>query len=68
MPRRSIQLIMGMALLGLLGMHAIAAYPIMIGEHLALMRWLVILVILYAAGSMLRSARAQLPQSALILP
>jgi uncharacterized membrane protein YfcA len=93
-----------MALLGLLGMHPIAAYPIMIGsdgvlipvaslgflrsgrfshgiavgltlggllgtmvafplirtigEHLAVMRWLVIVVILYAALSMLRSARA----------
>jgi len=93
-----------MVLLGLLGMHLIAAYPIMIGsdgvlipvaslgflrsgrfahgvavgltlgglagtllafpliktigEHLALMRWLVIVVILYAAVSMLRSARA----------
>jgi uncharacterized membrane protein YfcA len=93
-----------MVLLGLLGMHPIAAYPIMIGsdgvlipvaalgflrsgrfshgvavgltlggligtliafpliktigEHLALMRWLVIVVILYAAASMLRSARA----------
>ena len=102
-----------MVLLGLLGMHPIAAYPIMIGsdgvlipvaslgflrsgrfsqgvalgltlggllgtllafplirtigEHLALMRWLVILVILYAAVSMLRSALA-LPQSALIQP
>jgi len=93
-----------MVLLGLLGMHPIAAYPIMIGSdgvlipvaslgflrsgrfshgvalgltlggllgtliafpliktiggHLALMRWLVIVVILYAAVSMLRSARA----------
>jgi len=93
-----------MVLLGLLGMHPIAAYPIMIGsdgvlipvaslgflrsgrfahgvavgltlgglagtllafplvktigEHLAVMRWLVIVVILYAAVSMLRSARA----------
>jgi uncharacterized membrane protein YfcA len=92
-----------MVLLGLLGMHPIAAYPIMIGsdgvlipvatlgflrsgrfsqgcalgltlgglvgslcafplvhaigEHLALMRWLVIVVIIYAAVSMLRSAR-----------
>ena len=92
-----------MVLLGLLGMHPIAAYPIMIGsdgvlipvaslaflrsgrfahgvalgltlggllgtliafplirtigEHLTLMRWLVILVVLYAALSMLRSAR-----------
>ena len=92
-----------MVLLGLLGMHPIAAYPIMIGsdgllipvatlgfirsgrfahgsamgltvggvvgtcsafplvnaiaDHLTLMRWLVIIVIIYAAGSMLRSAR-----------
>jgi uncharacterized membrane protein YfcA len=91
-----------MVLLGLLGMHPIAAYPIMIGsdgvlipvatlgflrsrrfshgcalgltiggllgtlcafplvkrigEHLTLMRWLVIVVILYAALAMLRSA------------
>ena len=96
-----------MVLLGLLGMHPIAAYPIMIGsdgvlipvatlgflrsgrfahgvavgltlggiagtllafplirtigEHLALMRWLVIVVILYAAVSMLRSAHAAAP-------
>jgi len=93
-----------MVLLGLLGMHPIAAYPIMIGsdgvlipvatlgflrsgrfshgcalgltlggilgamsafplvkliaQHLTAMRWLVILVIIYAAVSMLRSARA----------
>ena len=93
-----------MVLLGLLGMHPIAAYPIMIGsdgvlipvaslgflrsgrfahgvavgltlgglagtllafplvktigEHLAVMRWLVIVVILYEAVSMLRSAHA----------
>lgn len=93
-----------MVLLGLLGMHPIAAFPIMIGsdgvlipvaaigfiksgrfshesavglsiggivgtlcafplvkavgDHLTLMRWLVIGVILYAAVSMLRSARA----------
>jgi hypothetical protein len=99
-----------MVLLGLLGMHPIAAYPIMIGsdgvliavaslgflrsgrfshgvavgltfgglvgtlvafpliktigEHLALMRWLVIVVILYAAASMLRSARAPLQELA----
>jgi uncharacterized membrane protein YfcA len=91
-----------MALLGMLGMHPIAAYPIMIGSdgvlipvasigffrsgrfahgpalgltaggmvgtlcafplvnaiasHLTLMRWLVIVVIIYAAVSMLRSA------------
>jgi uncharacterized membrane protein YfcA len=94
-----------MVLLGLLGMHPIAAYPIMIGsdgvlipvasveflrsgrfsqsaalglaaggiigtfcafplvnllgEHLTLMRWLVIFVIVYAAVSMLRSAFAE---------
>jgi uncharacterized membrane protein YfcA len=94
-----------MVLLGLLGMHPIAAYPIMIGSdgvlipiatlgflrsrrfshgaavgltiggiigtlcafplvssiasHLTLMRWMVIVVILYAALSMLRSARAE---------
>lgn len=99
-----------MVLLGLLGMHPIAAYPIMIGsdgvlipvaalgflrsgrfshgvavgltiggligtliafpliktigEHLALMRWLVIVVIAYAAVSMLRSARAPTPELA----
>jgi hypothetical protein len=93
-----------MVLLGILGMHPIAAYPIMVGSdgvlipvaslgflksgrfahgpamgiavggvlgtvcavplvkaisaHLTLMRWLVIGVILYAALSMLRSARA----------
>jgi len=93
-----------MVLLGLLGMHPLAAYPIMIGSdgvlipvaslgflrsgrfshgcalgltlggllgtlcafplvtrianHLTLMRWLVIFVIVYAAVSMLRSAQA----------
>ena len=98
-----------MVLLGLLGMHPIAAYPIMIGsdgvlipvatlgflrsgrfshgcalgltlggifgtlcafpivnriaEHLTLMRWLVIVVIIYAAVSMLRSAQASVPES-----
>jgi uncharacterized membrane protein YfcA len=98
-----------MVLLGLLGMHPIAAYPIMIGsdgvlipvatlgflrsgrfahgcalgltlggllgtlcafplvnliaEHLTLMRWLVIVVIIYAAVSMLRSAQAPIPES-----
>ena len=97
-----------MVVLGLLGMHPIAAYPIMIGSdgvlipvatlgflrsgrfshscalgltlggifgtlcafplvnlvasHLALMRWLVIVVIIYAALSMLRSARTAVPQ------
>lgn len=94
-----------MVILGLLGMHPIAAYPIMIGSdgllipvaslgflksgrfsqrcalglaiggvvgtllafplvnmvasHLTLMRWLVIAVIIYAAVSMLRSARVE---------
>jgi uncharacterized membrane protein YfcA len=94
-----------MVILGLLGMHPIAAFPIMIGSdgllipvaslgflksgrfshgcalglaiggvvgtllafplvntlasHLTLMRWLVIVVIIYAAVSMLRSARAE---------
>jgi uncharacterized membrane protein YfcA len=98
-----------MVLLGLLGMHPIAAYPIMIGsdgvlipvaslgflrsgrfshgcaqgltlggffgtlcafplvnliaEHLTLMRWLVIVVIIYAAVSMLRSAQSTVPES-----
>jgi len=98
-----------MVLLGLLGMHPIAAYPIMFGsdgvlipvaalgflrsgrfshgcalgltlggflgtlcafplvhliaEHLTLMRWLVIVVIIYAAVSMLRSAQAPVPES-----
>jgi uncharacterized membrane protein YfcA len=97
-----------MVLLGLLGMHPIAAYPIMIGsdgvlipvatlgflrsgrfshgcalgltlggilgtlcafpivnriaEHLTLMRWLVVVVIIYAAVSMLRSAQASVPE------
>jgi hypothetical protein len=41
----------GLTLGGLLG--TLVAFP-----HLALMRWLVIIVILYAAVSMLRSARA----------
>jgi uncharacterized membrane protein YfcA len=98
-----------MVLLGILGMHPIAAYPIMIGsdgvlipvaalgflrsgrfshrcalgltlgglvgtlcafplvnliaQHLTLMRWLVIVVIIYAAVSMLRSAQASVPES-----
>jgi len=98
-----------MVLLGVLGMHPIAAYPIMIGSdgvlipvatlgflrsgrfshgcalgltlggllgtlcafplvnliaaHLTLMRWLVIVVIIYAAVSMLRSARAPISES-----
>jgi uncharacterized membrane protein YfcA len=97
-----------MVLLGLLGMHPVAAYPIMIGSdgvlipiatlgflrsgrfshgcalgltfggllgtlgafplvsliagHLTLMRWLVIVVIIYAAVSMLRSAQVPVPE------
>jgi hypothetical protein len=52
--------------------HAVA-FPLIktIGEHLALMRWLVIVVILYAAVSMLRSARApmvELAQAGIELP
>jgi uncharacterized membrane protein YfcA len=48
---------LGLTLGGLLG--TLIAFPLIrtIGEHLTLMRWLVILVILYAALSMLRSAR-----------
>lgn len=99
-----------MVLLGLLGMHPIAAYPIMMGsdgvlipvatlgflrsgrfshgcalgitlggilgtlcafplinliaDHLTMMRWFVIVVIIYAAVSMLRSARVRFSQSA----
>ena len=47
----------GLTLGGLLG--TLVAFPLIktIGEHLTLMRWLVIVVILYAAVSMLRSAR-----------
>jgi uncharacterized membrane protein YfcA len=99
-----------MVLLGLLGMHPIAAYPIMVGSdgvlipvamlgflrtgrfshrcalgltiggflgtlcafplvkvmgaHLSVMRWLVIVVILFAAVSMLRSLRTSRPERA----
>ena len=43
---------------GLLG--SLCAFPLVkrIGEHLTLMRWLVIFVIIYAAVAMLRSALA----------
>jgi len=46
----------GLTLGGVLG--ALCAFPLVkrIGEHLTLMRWLVIVVIIYAALSMLRSA------------
>ncbi len=54
---------LGLTLGGLLG--TLCAFPLVkqIGEHLALMRWLVIVVIIYAAVSMLRSARASDPES-----
>ncbi len=54
---------LGLMLGGLLG--TLCAFPLVkqIGEHLALMRWLVIVVIIYAAVSMLRSARASVPES-----
>jgi uncharacterized membrane protein YfcA len=47
---------LGLTLGGLVG--SLCAFPLVkvIGEHLALMRWLVIVVIVYAAASMLRSA------------
>lgn len=43
----------------------LCAFPLvkLIGEHLTLMRWLVIVVISYAAVSMLRSAQAPVPAS-----
>jgi uncharacterized membrane protein YfcA len=48
---------LGLSLGGLLGV--LCAFPLvnLIAEHLTLMRWLVIVVIIYAAVSMLRSAR-----------
>ena len=54
---------LGLALGGILG--TLCAFPFvnMIAAHLALMRWLVIVVIIYAAVSMLRSARASIPAS-----
>jgi uncharacterized membrane protein YfcA len=52
---------LGLTLGGLLG--TLCAFPLVnrIGEHLTLMRWFVIIVIIYAAVSMLRSARAPEP-------
>jgi uncharacterized membrane protein YfcA len=51
----------GLTLGGLLG--TLVAFPLIktIGEHLALMRWVVIVVILYAALSMLLRQRHNLP-------
>src|SRR6185437_13761795 len=48
---------------GVLG--TLCAFPLVnrIAEHLWLMRWFVIVVIIYAAVSMLRSARASNPAS-----
>jgi uncharacterized membrane protein YfcA len=48
----------GLALGGVLGV--LCAFPLvqLISKHLSLMRWVVIVVIIYAAVSMLRSARA----------
>jgi uncharacterized membrane protein YfcA len=53
---------LGLTLGGLLG--TLCAFPLvnLIGKHLTLMRWLVIVVIIYAAVSMLRSARAPVPK------
>lgn len=53
---------LGLTLGGLLG--TLCAFPLvnLIGEHLMLMRWLVIVVIMYAAVAMLRSAQASVPR------
>jgi uncharacterized membrane protein YfcA len=52
----------GLTIGGLLG--TLCAFPLVkrIGEHLTLMRWLVIVVIIYAAQSMLRSALTSLEE------
>ncbi len=54
---------LGLSLGGLIGV--LCAFPLvnLIGEHLMLMRWLVILVIIYAAVSMLRSAQVSIPET-----
>ena len=54
---------LGLTLGGLLG--TLCAFPLvnLVAEHLTLMRWLVIVVIVYAAVSMLRSSRASVPKS-----
>ena len=51
---------LGLTLGGLLG--TLCAFPLvnLIAEHLTLMRWFVVIVIIYAAVSMLRSAQAPL--------
>jgi len=55
--------VLGLTLGGLLGV--LCAFPLvkLIAEHLTLMRWLVIVVIIYPAVSMLRSAQAPGPES-----
>ena len=54
---------LGLTLGGLLG--TLCAFPLvnMVAEHLTLMRWLVIVVIIYAAVSMLRSSKVPAPES-----
>jgi uncharacterized membrane protein YfcA len=53
----------GLTLGGIVG--TIAAFPFvkMLGDHLTLMRWVVTVVIAYAAIAMLRSARADQPDA-----
>ena len=53
----------GLTLGGIVG--TIAAFPLVktLGDHLTLMRWVVTVVIAYAAIAMLRSARASQPDA-----
>jgi uncharacterized membrane protein YfcA len=53
----------GLTLGGIVG--TLAAFPLvkMLGDHLRLMRWVVTVVIAYAAIAMLRSARAAQPDA-----
>jgi uncharacterized membrane protein YfcA len=53
----------GLTIGGIVG--TIAAFPLvkMLGNHLALMRWVVAVVITYAAIAMLRSARTSQPDA-----
>jgi uncharacterized membrane protein YfcA len=53
----------GLTLGGIVG--TIAAFPLVktLGAHLALMRWVVTVVVAYAAIAMLRSARASQPDA-----
>ncbi len=54
---------LGLTLGGLIG--TLCAFPLvnLIGQHLTLMRWLVIVVVIYAAVSMLRSVQASSPEA-----